>query len=1333
MKKILKTCATAKTRIRGFLEKNPRFVVAAWIICLAAGLALAHHVEPGVRVKTVMLADDTPALEFLPAGPGPHPVALLAHGYTGSKETLFCYGEALAAAGFVCYDVDQPGHGASPRTFTLRDTVQTLDAVAREVGPVDVFVGHSMGGTTGGEAVREGGMKLKLFIGVGSIPVLGDHAPPLLVLVGRYEFDEFPRELAYLKKRTDARMVISPSCDHILEAWDPLLVYAAVQGACAVVHKTPPPPPTARHWRLLGVLLAFLAARRLALRLPDLFPQLAPFRGLLSAVFWIAAFMLTISGRWVDATPHWRFLPKQAIAMVVVFLLARIVGKLGIRQWGLPALGVILILIGVYWMKVNLSLTAFRFTAFTIVFTVSSMLSLIVGAAIGRIAPRRGPWLQADIRFAIVVGWVAFQFGEWPRMAPDTSKPHVAIKLDAKHLDAFVGTYEFPPDNEYHEKWRLTIRRQGDQLVGHEMGKDWSGDDYEIYPDSETSFFNTFNDNEFIFIKDDKGEVTALIVRYSPSFAFGLWDREGKKLENVQAQEATITVQANQVIHPISRYLTGACLEDVNHEVYGGLYSQMIFGESFQEPAPAETLAGFTEYGGAWQVTNSSLLSVSGPGPKLMDNNVNQSSGDLKVRVQFAANEGGDAGVIFQVSQPGVGADVFKGYEVSLAPAGDLVLSRHRQNWEPISQASCSVPTGQWINLEVQYTNASINVLVNSSNLIQYTDTQYPLASGQIGLRNFRQDVLFRDFRINGAAIPFVQDASTCPGAVSGMWTPVATGSASGQWSLETSNVFVGTQSQEITDTGGTGEFGVANQGLNHRGMTFVAGNEYDGSLDVRADMPTPITLALESSNGIAVYAQTNLLVTSNTWEHLNFSLTPLASNTNGGQFALTLTQPGSVTVGYAFLEPGAWGQFEGLPVRKDVAEGLINQGITVLRYGGSMVNATGYRWTNMIGPRDLRPPYTGTWYPYSSDGWGIPDFLNFCEAAGFLGIPDFNINETPQDMANFVEYANGSTNTQWGAQRAAEGRPQPYGLKYLELGNEERVDSAYYQKFEALARAIWAADSNITLVVGDFSYSQVIKNPFSFGGAASGITTLSAQQKILQLAKQHHREVWFDVHVGTDGPKPDSSLAAMFSYDDALGEIANGAKYKVVVFELNANNHSQRRALANVLAISAAERDGRLPIVTSANCLQPDGENDNGWDQGLLFLNSSKVWLQPPGYITKMIAHDYEPVSIQSRATAPGNALSVSAKRSEDGKTLVLDVVNLSPGATRATIIIHGYSPTRPAAVEELAAPLDMANSAGAPSRVSPIQKKWEANFEKGKAEYDFPPYSFTAIEFDQ
>src|ERR1700723_1164128 len=122
-----------------------------------------------------------------------------------------------------------------------------------------------------------------------------------------------------------------------------------------------------------------------------------------------------------------------------------------------------------------------------------------------------------------------------------------------------------------------------------------------------------------------------------------------------------------------------------------------------------------------------------------------------------------------------------------------------------------------------------------------------------------------------------------------------------------------------------------------------------------------------------------------------------------------------------------------------------------------------------------------------------MPDFLNFCEAAGFLGVPDFNINEPPQDMADFIEYAKGPTNSVWGAQRMADGHPQPYDLKYLELGNEEKVDAGYFQKFQALAKAIWAEDTNITLVVGDFTYSQTITNPFSFGGADSGITSLAA------------------------------------------------------------------------------------------------------------------------------------------------------------------------------------------------------------------------------------------------
>ena len=52
------------------------------------------------------------------------------------------------------------------------------------------------------------------------------------------------------------------------------------------------------------------------------------------------------------------------------------------------------------------------------------------------------------------------------------------------------------------------------------------------------------------------------------------------------ATDATITVDAAKVEGSVTPWLYGACIEDVNHEIYGGLYDQRIFGESFEEPVP---------------------------------------------------------------------------------------------------------------------------------------------------------------------------------------------------------------------------------------------------------------------------------------------------------------------------------------------------------------------------------------------------------------------------------------------------------------------------------------------------------------------------------------------------------------------------------------------------------------------------------------------------------------------------------------------------------------------------------------------------------------------------
>ncbi|MEI9865646.1 MAG: family 16 glycoside hydrolase [Limisphaerales bacterium] len=807
----------------------------------------------------------------------------------------------------------------------------------------------------------------------------------------------------------------------------------------------------------------------------------------------------------------------------------------------------------------------------------------------------------------------------------------------------------------------------------------------------------------------------------------------GLSAVSAQAEDAAIVINASHVLHRITPYLNGACLEDVNHEIYGGMDSQMIFGESFAEPARQLPLKDFKTYEGRWALTSDGgVQAVGSDGAKIIWNGTAISNGEVSVDVKLTETIGGNGGLILKVKDAANGSDAFSGYEVSLEQPGFLVLGRHRQNWEPIRRVPCTVPVNEWIKLTVRMKENSLEVLVNDKSITRYEDNEHPLEAGAVGLRIWQHKVFFRNLLVSteaaGQKIPFVYDTGNNPAdSVSGMWRPIREGEAKGNFSVVSQEAFSGDQSQQITFTGGSGVIGIENQGLNRWGMNFVKGKSYDGYLWARTESPTELFVALESKDGSEVYAEKSLKLKAGGWQRLNFKLTPKTMD-HTGRFAIKLKQPGSVTLGYTFLQPSSWGRFKNLPVRRDVAEGLINQGITVMRYGGSAVNNPEYRWKKMTGPRAQRPPYEGHWYPHSSNGWGIFDFLNFCEAAGFLGIPDFDINESPQDISDLMDYLNGARDSEWGKKRVADGHPAPYRLKYIELGNEERVDDDYFKKFKALAEVIWAKDPAIILIVGDFTYQKIITDPLNFSGADSGITSLAAHQKILQLAKQHNREVWFDLHVWTEDPQPNGNVPAMLSYIDALDKIADGAKHKVLIFELNANNHAQRRALANALAINAIQRDGRLPITCSANCLQPNGQNDNGWDQGLLFLNPSQTWLQPPGYVTQMISRNYQPLVVESKSSVAD--LDVSATKSEGGKTLVLRVVNIGEKPLTVPLKISGFTPAKPLAqVLTLEGSLDASNTASSSEAIKPVASEWKHGMKGGETTMTFPAHSFTVI----
>ncbi|HZL44452.1 MAG TPA: DUF3471 domain-containing protein [Verrucomicrobiae bacterium] len=99
--------------------------------------------------------------------------------------------------------------------------------------------------------------------------------------------------------------------------------------------------------------------------------------------------------------------------------------------------------------------------------------------------------------------------------------------VNERNGDAYVGCYEFMPSTDFPTGIKLTIRREGDQLVGRAVGKNVLQGTFDIYAESETDFFLPIVGAQFVFIRNNLGQVTAVILRRA-----GLTDHEGKKLKN---------------------------------------------------------------------------------------------------------------------------------------------------------------------------------------------------------------------------------------------------------------------------------------------------------------------------------------------------------------------------------------------------------------------------------------------------------------------------------------------------------------------------------------------------------------------------------------------------------------------------------------------------------------------------------------------------------------------------------------------------------------------------------------------------------------------------------
>jgi alpha-L-arabinofuranosidase len=391
-----------------------------------------------------------------------------------------------------------------------------------------------------------------------------------------------------------------------------------------------------------------------------------------------------------------------------------------------------------------------------------------------------------------------------------------------------------------------------------------------------------------------------------------------------------------------------------------------------------------------------------------------------------------------------------------------------------------------------------------------------------------------------------------------------------------------------------------------------------------------------------------------------------------------------------------------------------------------------------MIGDPAARPVTRGFWYPYESNGFGIFEFLQLGEALGIEAVPSINMDETPADVRDLMDYLYGSSDTEWGRHRIADGHPASYRVHRFELGNEFAVDDAYFAKFKSFADVIWAYDPTIRLVVGDFTYKDVIHDPFDFTGGGK-VKSLEAHQKILELASHYGAEVDFDIHLWTAGSDEtvshrrsedlDSQLAPLDSYAKALGSLGpKGAKFRVVVFELNANSHDMTRALANAYTIAALQRRPYIDLVSSANAFQVDGQNDNGWNQGLIFMDQADVWAQPPFYVHQMIARSQRKRVVLTDVQGGEKLVETAAFRDANGSSLA--IVNMSSQAITYLIDFGRSAANADAHVAVLGGVRGTAvNTSENPTNIVPHGDQLRMDGD-GRVRYELAPLSFTTIQ---
>lgn len=292
---------------------------------------------------------------------------------------------------------------------------------------------------------------------------------------------------------------------------------------------------------------------------------------------------------------------------------------------------------------------------------------------------------------------------------------------------------------------------------------------------------------------------------------------------------------------------------------------------------------------------------------------------------------------------------------------------------------------------------------------------------------------------------------------------------------------------------------GVRNTGFTP-GMYLQKGEKYRFSClaatDGRGELPLRIVLENDEGRNLG---QADIVVSNGTvWNHYEAEITA-QETTTAGNLSIYIEAVGRLYLDMVSLFPQKTFMQQRNGLRADIATLLADLKPRFMRFPGGCLVHDGsinvedrdslYRWKNTIGVLEERPARRNNWGYNQTLGLGYYEYFCFCEEIGAKPLPVLpagydphhqrkvpfdQLDEWIQEALDLISFANDDASAQWGRIRCELGHPEPFGLEYIGIGNEE-VGEGFFERYPYFHKAIKEKYPDIQIIASS--------GPFVAGG----------------------------------------------------------------------------------------------------------------------------------------------------------------------------------------------------------------------------------------------------------